>query len=490
MSLISKTKEFIKNNDIHKIITTIFSQGMLSVANFIIAIIIAKYATKEEYGLYVFFFSFIGIFHGYHSAVISAPLMVLVNHKIGRDRDLYVASLSVGRNYILVPILMLFSFTIIIYKTLTHSEQNYIVASLFMAIVIWMYIAKEYYRTLHFTLLNTNAVFWMDLLMLAVILVGSYMIVINGKVSAVGGFVILCFGYVSSYLYGKSRTSYEKPKKLRIKESLKENWSHGKWLVVGIFSSLFQSRAYIYIVSAVISLGALADVSASRLFLMPIGLLNISAGKILVAKGSIMVSKHEHRLFRKFLSYFILALIVIWFLYFVSILFMYDTLIKFLGEKYQNIYGLTVLWGIFFLVFTVRYLLGMVIIVYKRFKKQAKYDIFGAITVIASCFIFVLYMGEAGAIAVFYALFVGFVIKRRLTWKLLGPESRSGSGRSVMWWSLESKSRAPGSSTPVFVSAMWRPLDQVEPTGFRGWGFWKFPMSTGTMPAGTRSICS
>jgi len=398
MSRNKKIKSFVKKNDVHKIITTVFAQGLLSIANFLIAIVLVKYATKEEYGLFVFLFSFVGIFHGYHSAVISAPLMVLVNQKMGSDKEAYVSSLAVGRNYILVPTLVLFSIALIIYKVLIQGDYKYVIASVFIALVIWMYITKEFYRTLHFTLLNTNTVFIMDLLMLVTVLFGTLIMILNKSVNAFAGFLVLCLSYTSSYVYAKSRVPYQRSKELHIKEALRMNWAHGKWLVVGIFSSIFQNRAYIYVISAIIGLGALADVSAAKLFLMPIGLLNLSSSKIIVAKGSIMVAKNEFAKFKKFLVIFILALIGIWVGYLIFLVIFSNAIIRLLGEKYYNTNSLINLWAAYYLIYTIRYILGAGIIVYKRFKDQAKYDFIGALTVIVSCFFFVLFMGNAGAI--------------------------------------------------------------------------------------------
>ncbi|HDY75104.1 MAG TPA: hypothetical protein ENH49_01130 [Candidatus Marinimicrobia bacterium] len=398
MGLFEKTKFFIKNNDIQKVVTTISAQAMLSIANFLIALMLAKYAPKKEYGLFVFLFSFIGIFHGYHGALISAPLMVLVNQKKGSEKAGYIASLGIGRNFLLVPILLLFSASLIFYNAIILGQYQYIIPSVLVPLVIWMYISKEFFRTLNFTLLKTNTIFVMDLLMVLTVFGGIYLIILNKTVSAFWGLMVLGSGYTISYIYGKTKTPYKRVKNLFIKEALKENWSYGKWLLLGMFSSIFQSRSYIYIISGMIGLGALADVSASRLFLMPMVLLNGSVVKIMIAKGSLMVSKNENRKFRNFMIYFILVLVAIWFVYFVTILLFSDLLIGYLGEKYSNVHGLIFLWGIYVLIQTIKSMLGTSIIVYKRFKNQAKYDIFGAVTVIISCFFFVLLIGKSGAI--------------------------------------------------------------------------------------------
>jgi len=396
--LLRKISIFIRENDIRKIVTAVFSQGMLSIANMVIGIVIAKFASKNEYGLYVFFFSVIGIMGGYHNAIINAPLMVIVNSKEGSERERYIKSVAMGRNYFFVPFLLIGSLLFIFYSSLSSSQSHFVLESVLMFIVVMLFVSKEFLRTLLFVELTTSSVFFMDTLMVVTVTVGMYVLIARNMVNCFTGLGILGAGYLSSYLFGKVAYKYTSSKDLNIREALKENWLHAKWIILGVSASLFQNRSYIYVVSALLGLSNLADVSASRLFLMPIGLLNVSSAKIIVAKGSMMVARNEDGKFRKFLFVFMLSLLVIWFIYFGAVLLLSDTLIGFLGEKYNNTKGLIVLWGAYFFIYTMRFILGTGIVVYKRFKKQAKYDIIGAVLTLVSSVAFVLLMGRAGAI--------------------------------------------------------------------------------------------
>jgi O-antigen/teichoic acid export membrane protein len=238
----------------------------------------------------------------------------------------------------------------------------------------------------------------MDFVMMVTVFSGILIPIFLKKVNALTGLLVLCAGYTTSYVYAKIRNPYRDKSKLIIKKALKENIKYGKWMILGIFSSIFQYRAYIYITTALLGLSALADVSASRLFMMPMILLSGSVIKIMIAKGSIMISKNEHAKFKKFIMYFMATLSAGCVLYIAIILMLSDTLIGFLGEKYSNTKGLIAIWGLYVLVDTLKSMLTTSIIVYKRFKAQAIYDLIGAVIVIVSCFIMVTYIGSAGAI--------------------------------------------------------------------------------------------
>jgi O-antigen/teichoic acid export membrane protein len=413
--LLRKILITIRENDIKKIVTAVFSQGMLSIANLMVGIAMAKYASKSEYGLYVFFFSVIGIMGGYHNAIISAPLMVIVNSKKRSDRERYIKSVAMGRNYFFIPFLLVLSLLFILYSSLSNSQSHFALESVLMFIVVMLFVSKEFLRTLFFVELTTTSVFFMDTLLVITVGVGMFVLIANDMVNSFTGLSILAAGYLSSYLFGKAKYKYTASKDLSISAALKENWLHAKWIILGVSASLFQNRSYIYVVSAIMGLSSLADVSASRLFLMPIALLNLSSSKIIVAKGSLMVANNEDSKFRRFLFAFMLSLLGIWFLYFGTVLLISDSLIGFLGEKYNNTKGLIVLWGAYFFIYTMRFILGTGIVVYKRFKKQAKYDIIGSVLTIVSSVVFVFLMGRSGAI---YSLMMGEGIVMLLYFRL------------------------------------------------------------------------
>ncbi len=382
IKLLLKAKKIMEENDVHKIITIVFAQGMLSITNFSIGILLAKFASKEEFGIYVLFFSFVGFLSGFHNAFFTSPLMVLAGQKEESERTPYVVSISIARNYFFVPVLIIFSASLVVYNLYVLHDTTYILLSVFISLVIMTYTAKEYQRTVHFTLLNTNVIFWMDFAMMVTVFAGVLIPIFAHKVNALTGLLVLCAGYTSSYAYAKLKNPYRDRSRLIIKKALKENIKYGKWLMFGMFSSIFQNRAYIYITTAIIGLSALADVSASRLFLMPMMLLSGSVVKIMVAKGSLMVSKNEHKKFKTFLIYFMAILAIVCMLYVALILLLSDMLIGFLGAKYLNTKRLILLWGIYVLIMSLKSMLTTGIIVYRRFKEQAMYDLIGAVTVI------------------------------------------------------------------------------------------------------------
>lgn len=403
-------------NDFRKIITAVFSQGMLSFSNFVIGVLMAKYSEKTEYGMYVILFSFIGILGGYQNALINAPLMVKINNKYGHEKIIYISSLSVGKNYIFASILLLASITIITYNIIVRSGSYYESECLMLSAVSMAYVIKEFHRTLNFSNMNTNDIFKMDFINVAVVIAGMLLLIHFEKITSMTGMMILGVGYIGSYLAAdKSDMDYSMVNKKSIKIALKENWDYGKWILVGVTSSLCQDRAYIYVITIMMGLSTVADLAASRLFFMPLNLLSLSCAKIIVAKGSHMISIHQNREFRKFIFSFGAILMILSVVYFVIIILTSERILGVFGGKYAGTEFLVFLWGINFLVYMVRSHLSSALIVYREFYKLARYDIFAAILTIFSCIVLTLMFGRSGGII---SLILGELATMTLYWRL------------------------------------------------------------------------
>ncbi len=407
---------FLYQNDLRKIFTAIFSQGMLSVSNFAISIIMAKYTTKSEYGMYVILFSFIGILKAYQNAIINAPLMDLVNLTNASEKRTYISSLATGNFYIFIPLLFLLVITVVMYSVINNSPSSYIIVAVVVSTVTMIFLSKEFVRTLLFVNMNINAVFIMDVLNTVTIFIGLTLLVYIDKISSLTAIVVLGSGYFVANIFAQRKNLYCSEKNNKsIKKALKENWNHGKWVFMGVTASLLQDRGYVYIVSIVLGLEALADVSAARLFMMPIGLLIMSSPKILVAKGSKMLSLNKNYEFRKFVFSFISTLLIVWFFYSLLIMLTSNLIIGFLGEKYINTKELIFIWSIFFFVNSIRFQMGAALLVYRKFKEMSLIDIWGLTFSITSCFLLVYTIGRSGAIV---SIIIGEVVTLILYMKL------------------------------------------------------------------------
>jgi len=389
----------LHQKDFPKILISMVSQGFLSASHFLIAILMAKYAAKSAYGIYVIYFSIIYTIRAFHGAIILSPFQVLVNHKSEEDQAKYIGSLFTANFIINFPLVVVMLLAGSVYIEFNNFSRVYIAELFVLSIIIIIFVYKEFIRTLHFAAMRANKIFAMDFLNSITVIAAILLLAYYGMVTELSALIVLGLGYLVAYAVGRwNAPNYSVQPKKNIIDSLKENWNFGKWVTLGVTCAMLQDRGYIYITSILLNLDNLADISASRLFLMPIGLLNMSSAKIVIAKGAILFAQGRNIEFKKFTFSFISMLLIIWATYFLVVLFGSDMIVKFLGEKYAGINNLIFLWGIFFSINIVRFQLQTALIVYKKFKLLSLYDIWGAITVISSCIVLLYFVGSPGAI--------------------------------------------------------------------------------------------
>jgi O-antigen/teichoic acid export membrane protein len=239
----------------------------------------------------------------------------------------------------------------------------------------------------------------MDALFVFFIAVGFFMLIVFHRVTSSSSITTLGIGYFLAAIFGIYYVSdvYNFNWK-SIKNSFIETWHYSRWALVGVTSAIFQTRAYIYIVSASLGLEKIAEISAARLSLMPIGFFVASSGRIILAKGAEIINIKGVSRFNKFILTISCFLIFVWISYVFGLWSFIDYLISFIGDKYSNIKVFALLWGIFFLIHSLRYPVTNALSVCKEFKSLAKYDVISAIITIATCLILTKTLEGHGAI--------------------------------------------------------------------------------------------
>lgn len=389
----------IRRPSVQKISTAMFTQSMLSLSNFVVGFAIAKFATKSEYGIYVILFSIMGIIGNYQNALINSPLTVLLPKKESREKVQFISGLAFGQWLIFLPVsvvaLIIASIYAYIYYDITILKYVFV-----LSVATLAYLFREFIRTVNYSKMQIHLLFKMDAFFVVLIALGVLTLIVFQHVTSSLSISILGSGYFTAAVLGLlySKDSYKINWK-SIRDAFSETWSYSCWALVGVTSDIFKNQGYIYIVSAMLGLDRIAEISAARLFLMPIGLLVASSGKIILAKGSDILNATGVDRFKKFVFLISLFLLLVWLSYSLGLFVLLDYLISFLGGKYGNIHYLILLWGGFFLIYSLRYSITTALVACAEFKKLAKYDVISAIITVTSCLILTQLLGGYGTIA-------------------------------------------------------------------------------------------
>jgi len=385
--LFSYIKRLLLRDTAKTISMAVFTQAMLSFTNFIVAVSIAKFATKAEYGIYVILFSIIGIIGTYQNALVNTPLTVLAPVKQGTDRTSFLSGLALGQCVLFPPIIILAIVVLSIFSFI-YANINIFIYTLALAFATSTYLFREFIRTINYIKLTINVLLKLDFIFVLFIAITLSTLIAYEKVTSTASIIILGCGYLVCAIFGYYTGGEVYFFNIKsIKAAFKETWKYSRWTLIGVTSDIFKNRAYIYIIAVILTIDQLAEISIARLLLMPIGLVVGSTGKIILAKGANILHNRGDDKLKTFIFSICGLLIVLLASYLFILWLIFDLVLSFLGTKYAHIQTFVVLWSLFFLIYSIRYSFTNALSIYKEFKVQAKYDILSAIVTILACLI-------------------------------------------------------------------------------------------------------
>jgi len=390
----------LRNNTLHKIAGAIITQGILSVTNLIIGILIARSTIKEEYALYIIAFNLIQGAISYQNALINTPLIVLSPSKESRERENFINGLCFGQWFYFLPIITLVLISGLFLSFYQNDFLRFKQLSI-LSIAILACFSREFLRTVSYSILHIRIVIIMDVVFIISVLPIMGLLVFFNKLSSMSAISALACGYSFSAFIGHLTFKIDYKLHLSIiKKSLKEAWRQGRWALIGVTATIIMNQGYLYIVSFMVGLHETANISAARLFLMPVAICTFSSTKIIVAKGAnILSNKGGERNLIYLISLISFFLFMFWFLLVIFLYSTYSNLLElFFKGKYSEVGWYIYLWAIFFLVQLFRFPVSNSLLVLKDFKVLAKYVSISAVITIMSCYILIKLSSGYGAI--------------------------------------------------------------------------------------------
>ena len=322
-------------------------QALLSATNFLIAILLIKSVPKADYGYYSVALPISLFLISLQDAVVNTPLTVLLASKKGGDRRNYIASLCYGQFLVVLPaagtglaVLTLFRFPGL------DPAVKAIAAALCVSSAGLLY--REFLRSYLFAEEDPLAVLKMDAFYVAIFLCLLSGLYLFSGIRVATVFLLTGVSAVLAALpFGRARGWRFPP--TSISKSYGENWLFGKWALLGVCVTHAQSYSYLYLLGIFSGSVAVADVSAARLLLMPLMLLQMGWGKIAIPHGSRLREEGQsHRFFKEQILSSLLFLVAL--SVYVALLLAFSEPLQrhLLTGKYASSFGYVMLWGLVF----------------------------------------------------------------------------------------------------------------------------------------------
>ncbi|MBL7114473.1 MAG: hypothetical protein ISS35_01795 [Kiritimatiellae bacterium] len=405
-------RSLLTESDESKGIFALLDQGVVSGTGFAVNILLARFASLDEYGAYVLAFSILLAIAGIQCALITDPLAYLYasqanDREADYSRGLLFSQLSLAAACLIVVGLVVGLLSALdVDNSLRTALMGLGSALLFLQM-------RELCRRLLFARFQVLTVLGLDLSYSFVVLLGLAFLLFSNRLSARSAFIVLaCGGAAASAvgLYGLrdvfSGKGIWKPMRLAIVT----NWPFARWHLIGMIGGFGYLQANTFVVAAILGTTSAAVLHASRNLLMPVEMLLVGAGNFVTPRASSYFTKDGQKALRVFVKRWGGILSAITAIYCGLVAIYPQLLLQLLyGAKYSDATTIVRLWAVAFMLFALRRAPSIGLVAMRRPDIIVKTGLLGFIVSLAVCIPTSATVGVSGAVLARIASEVGML---------------------------------------------------------------------------------
>ena len=392
-----KVSKIFKSRVVGRTFLAALDQALSSVVSLIVTLLLLKFVPKDDFGYYSIALTVITYVTWIQNAIINTPLNVLLAAKSKEEEQKFSASLFKGQIvFISILSILVTSIALLLYFLYEKSTVTLLVAASSFALI--GILSRFFFRQLSYAQELPQKALKQDslyaLFYFAIIFVSIWISAFNIII------VIAAMGLSNILVF----TLYNIKESIKVnfkdvKEAYSETWKLGRWSLVGITVTHFQTYSYQYLIAIMLGSLAVADNSASRLLLSPLVLMQAGWGSIVRPRGAKL---REQNRINKFFKELILASIIITVLITVYMIIVYSAsgLIQKLlfTDKYKDSMEYVFYWGGIFIFQYIRGNASSGLQVIKKFKNIALINMVTMVITIVTSYLLILQYQIKGAL--------------------------------------------------------------------------------------------
>ena len=260
----------------------IFDQALCSATNLFVALILIRNSSTSDYGRFALANAGLFLALGTLHALVSAPLSVIAPKRSEREAKALVGSMAITHLLVALPLALLVALGSMALSVSGHITYGTASLMAISALVALPFVGREFIRQAGYIFSRPGMVVLVDLVYCGILLVLIGLFAIRtddpalGTIQSIGiaATIAMCVGAV--FLYKQLGIQL-----IPDRHSLSQLGSAPKWGGLGMFVSWLQNQGFLYLVGGIGGTAAVAHVSASRLLLMPIGMILTALGSVL-----------------------------------------------------------------------------------------------------------------------------------------------------------------------------------------------------------------
>ena len=410
-----RVSKLFKSKVVGRTFIASIDQALTSATNLGVTILLLKFVPKIEFGYFSIVLTVVTYITWIQNAIITTPLNVLLASKSSEEEQKFSSSLFKGQIvFITVFSVLTVTVSLLIYFVFDNSLIPVIIAASSFALI--GILSRSYFRQLAYAqelpqkALKQDflfAIFYFVFIGIA-ILISEFNIIVVIVGMGLSNIIVFTFYNIKE----SSKVNFED-----VKQAYTETWKLGRWSLLGITVTHFQTYSYQYLIAIMLGSLAVADNSASRLLLSPLLFMQAGWGSIIRPRGAKL---REQNKLDKFFKELILASTIITILISTYVLLVYSSgnlLQKILfTNKYRNSMEYVFYWGGVFIFQYIRANASFGLQVIKKFKNIALINTVTMVITIITSYLLILQYQIKGALI---ASMIGEAIFGAILWYFL-----------------------------------------------------------------------
>jgi O-antigen/teichoic acid export membrane protein len=265
---------------------SMIDQALLSAVNLLLAVLLIRFATQEEYGLYSQLIGLQSLFSVLHAGLFVSAYLALLPHQGGPARLEYQAGMA--RAEFLVTVVSMVLVTIVTWSVsagLGHSIGIGASAAAALGLLgLWW---REFARARCFAEADAWRVLRLDLGYASLLAAALAVVFLSGSWSAATA--LWCMGLAGVAIAALPlwrQASLALPSRSSLATTVRGSWKHARWEVMTSLTTWGHAQTYVFFAALQGGLIAAAEISAARLLTAPLALAWISYANILRPQAS------------------------------------------------------------------------------------------------------------------------------------------------------------------------------------------------------------
>lgn len=260
------------NKWISKTFIALLDQGVFSSANFLLNVLLARWMTEKDFGMYSVSYTVFLLLSVFHNAIILEPASVIGPSRYQQNLGEYIIATSKAHFLVTTPIALLFLATGLVFRVFgLSSEISDVLISLGFSFPIILYL--WWFRRACYLQNNPFAAFWTSVSYSVLLCAGIIFLYNTGKVSLMPTYLLFSVVSLLSTLPVTWRQKLQtSSQNISLKKILQDDWNFGKWVMIGGLFYIGAGQIQTFFVAAIAGFEGAAVLRAMSNFFLPMAL--------------------------------------------------------------------------------------------------------------------------------------------------------------------------------------------------------------------------